>query len=102
MIEVIRETSNFFKHADKDHDAELHVGEIAKTNIFQIGLCIVNYQAFFGEWTDHMKMLYAVATFFSPDGFVGTGQRQQFDASFETIKDMTLASGLTLTFPSLV
>ena len=43
------------------HDAVLHVGDIAKTNILQIGICIVNYRGLFGEWTDHMKLLFSAA-----------------------------------------
>jgi hypothetical protein len=29
--------STFFKHADKDHDATLHVADIAQLNIVQLG-----------------------------------------------------------------
>lgn len=95
LIESIRETSNFFKHADKDHDSELHVAEIAKTNILQLGLCIVNYGAIFGEWTDHMKLLFDVAKLISPDGFVQPDQRIQFDAVFQKFTDITLAELLS-------
>jgi hypothetical protein len=94
VIETIRETSNFFKHADKDPDAELHVGEIALANILQIGLCIVNYHALFGEWTDHMKLLFNFAKVVWPDGFVMPDQRAQFDAMLPKIKNMTLAEFL--------
>ena len=80
LVSVIRETYNFFKHADRDHDAELYVGEIVKTNILQLGLCIVNYGAVFGDWTDHMKLLFNVAKLISPKGFVPTDRRVQFDA----------------------
>jgi hypothetical protein len=95
FIESIRETSNFFKHADKDHDSELYVGEIAKTNILQLGLCIVNYRALFGEWTDHMRLLFNFAKLISPDGFVQLDQRIQFDAVFHKFNDSTLAELLS-------
>jgi hypothetical protein len=90
LLNVIRETSNYFKHADRDHDATLHVGDIAKTNILQIGICIVNYRGLFGEWTDHMKLLFSAAKFVSPDGFVLPDQREKFDAIFLELKHGTL------------
>jgi hypothetical protein len=91
LIQSIRETYNFFKHADKDHDSNLYVGEIAKTNILQLGLCIVNYTSLFGEWTDHMKFLFYVAKVVSPGGFVQQDQRVQFDAVITRFNDITLA-----------
>jgi hypothetical protein len=36
LMAVFRETYNFLKHADKDHDEELHVGSIAESNILQL------------------------------------------------------------------
>ena len=95
MIDGIRETSNFLKHADKDHDSTLHVAEIAKTNIVQLGICIVNYGGLFGTWTDHMKLLFNVAKLVSPGGFVHPDQRVQFDAALPKIKQITLAEYLS-------
>jgi hypothetical protein len=94
VLNIIRETSNYFKHADKDHDETLHVGDIAKTNFLQIGICIANYHGLFGEWTDHMKLLFNVAKLVSPDGFVLPDQREQFDAVLPRIHRMTLAEYL--------
>jgi hypothetical protein len=91
MIASIRETYNFFKHADRDHDANLHVAEIAKTNILQLGLCIANYRSVFGEWTDHMRLLFNIAKFISPDGFVHPDQRALFDVAIKRVDSMTLA-----------
>jgi hypothetical protein len=96
VIATFRETSNFFKHADKDHDATLHVGEVAQGNILQLGICIVNYAALFGEWTDHMKLLFGTAKFVFPDSFVRPDEREQFEVtSFATFKNMTLAEFLS-------
>jgi hypothetical protein len=53
IIATMRETSNFFKHADKDHDAALHVVDVASLNILQLGICIVNYYSLFAHLTDH-------------------------------------------------
>jgi hypothetical protein len=89
MIDSIRETSNFFKHADRDQDANLYVGGIAKTNFLQLGLCIANYRALFGGWTDHMQLLFSIVKFVAPDGFVPQDQRLEFDA-YATKQDMTL------------
>jgi hypothetical protein len=95
LVSGIRETYNFFKHADRDHDAELYVGEIVKTNILQLGLCIVNYGAVFGDWTDHMKLLFNVAKLISPKDFVPTDRRVQFDAAIAKMDDITLADLLS-------
>jgi hypothetical protein len=94
VIAAIRETSNFLKHADKDHDARLHVANIAETNILQIGICIVNYNHLFGEWTDHMKLFFNVAKIFSPASFVADDRRPQFDIALLKIKDLTFAEYL--------
>ncbi|MGB8631317.1 MAG: hypothetical protein WCD69_18350, partial [Xanthobacteraceae bacterium] len=66
VIATIRETSNFFKHADKDHDAALHVVDIALMNILQLSICVVNYAALFGEWTDHMKLAFFIGKVIIP------------------------------------
>lgn len=95
LLAVIRETANFLKHADKDHDAELHVAEIAKMNILQIGICIVNYHGLFGEWTDHMQLIFNFARVVYSDGFVHTDLRLLFDASLLKIENMSLAEYLS-------
>jgi hypothetical protein len=69
----------------------LHVGEIAKMNILQIGICIVNYHGLFSEMTDHMRLLLSVASLVSPDSFVRADGRLQFDAALPKVEDMTLA-----------
>lgn len=91
FIETIRETYNFLKHADKDHDQTLHVGEIATANILQLALCVVNYHGLFGTWTAHMQLIFAAAKFVCPDGFVDPGLRPQFDAMLLKSPTMTLA-----------
>jgi hypothetical protein len=95
VIATIRETSNFFKHADNDHDAALHVVDIALMNVFQLSICVVNYAALFGEWTDHMKLAFFIAKVIHPDGFVRPDEREQFDVGFVTVRSMTLASFLS-------
>ena len=40
VIEAIRETYNFLKHADKDHADRLHVASIARGNILQLALAL--------------------------------------------------------------
>ncbi|MFY9839778.1 MAG: hypothetical protein WAK55_25555 [Xanthobacteraceae bacterium] len=95
VIATIRETSNFFKHADKDHDAALHVVDIALMNILQLSICVVNYAALFGEWTDHMKLAFFIGKVIHPDGFVRPDERERFDAAFVTVQNMNLASFLS-------
>lgn len=79
LIEVFRETYNFLKHADRDHDQTLHVGDIATSNVLQLGVCISNYQRLFSEWTDHMRVGFAIARFVFPHGFVTEDERPAFD-----------------------
>jgi hypothetical protein len=95
VITTIRETSNFFKHADKDHDVSLHVFDITRMNIIQIGICIVNYHGLYGEWTDHMQLLFSVARIVFPDCFVPADQRSQFNGTLSKIENMTLAEYLS-------
>jgi hypothetical protein len=45
LMAVFRETYNFLKHADSDHDEELHVGSIAESNVLQLAVCTANYHA---------------------------------------------------------
>ncbi len=45
LLQVHRETFNFFKHADKDHDAQLHVGNITSLNVLILAVCISNTTA---------------------------------------------------------
>lgn len=94
MLSAYREASNFLKHADKDYDKTLQVGEIVKTNILQLGICIVNYHGLFGEWTDHMKLLFNVAKLVSPYEFAFPHQRGQFDAVLTKFQHMTLGEFL--------
>jgi hypothetical protein len=95
LITSIRETYNFFKHADKDHNSNLYVAEIAKVNFFQLAICIVNYQAIFGEWTDHMKLLFNIAKFISPEIFVPPDLQSWFDeAVVSPMADVTLGEFL--------
>jgi hypothetical protein len=91
VIETVRETYNFLKHADKDHDQTLHVAEIAASNILQLAMCIVNYHSLFGAWTDHMQLLFTVAKFVFPDSLVHSDQRAQFEAMLPKIDNITLA-----------
>jgi hypothetical protein len=79
LIELFRETYNFLKHADRDHDETLHVGDIMTSNVLQLGVCIVNYQRLFSEWTDHMRVGFAIARFVFPDGFISEDERPAFE-----------------------
>ena len=95
VIEAIRETYNFLKHADKDHADRLHVASIARANILHLALCTLNYRELFGGWTDHMKLLFNVAKFVFPDALVHADQRSQFDAILPE-QDFTLAEFLSI------
>ena len=96
LLAVHRETYNFLKHADIDHDQTLHVGDIAMSNVLQLGVCIVNYWGVFDELTDHMKLGFAVARIVFPDGFVLEDQRAEFDAVAFGLKDFTLREFISL------
>jgi hypothetical protein len=88
LIVVFRETYNFLKHADNDHDEELHVGSIAESNILQLAVCTANYYALFGEITDHMRLLFTFAKLVLPEGFVMPDQRAIFDAAVPKLAGM--------------
>jgi len=85
---VLRETYNFLKHADIDHDEELHVGSISESNFLQLAVCIANYHALFGEYTDHMKLLFSFAKLIMPEGFVMPDLREVFDAAVPKLASM--------------
>lgn len=88
LMIVFRETYNFLKHADTDHGETLHVGSIAETNILQLAVACANYHSLFGEWTDHMKLLFNFAKLVSPEGFVMEADRPTFEAVFPKLADM--------------
>jgi hypothetical protein len=88
LIAVFRETYNFLKHANTDHDEMLHVGSIAESNILQLAVACANYHSLFGEWTDHMKLLFNFAKLVMPDGFVLEADRPVFDAVTPKLADM--------------
>jgi hypothetical protein len=69
LLSIHRETFNFLKHADKDYDQELYVGEIAHSNFLQLGVCIANYHAMFGVWTEHMQLFFKLLTILAPGAF---------------------------------
>lgn len=88
LMTVFRETYNFLKHADTDHAETLHVGSIAESNILQLGVACANYHSLFGEWTDHMRLLFNFAKMVMPSGFVAKADRPIFDAAFPKLADM--------------
>lgn len=90
LLDVHRETYNFFKHADKDHDQSLHVGDIAMSNILQLGACIHNFHGLSGEFTDHMRLGSLIARLVFPNGFVSSEHRDLHDASTAALKNFTL------------
>jgi hypothetical protein len=86
LLEVHRETFNFFKHANRDHDQSLHVGDIALSNILQLGVCIYNFVGLFGgEFTDHMKLGAAIARL-----VVNSDQRLAHDEGVAGLANATL------------
>jgi hypothetical protein len=47
---------NYFKHAEKDFDQKLPIGDIMRANILPLSICSANYNELFGEFTAHMWM----------------------------------------------
>lgn len=80
LMTVFRETYNFLKHADADHDEMLHVGSIAESNVLQLAVACANYHSLYGEWTDHMKLMFNFAKLIAPEAFVMETDRSAFDA----------------------
>jgi hypothetical protein len=88
LMAVFRETYNFLKHADKDHDQDLHVGSITESNILQLAVCSANYRALYDELTDHMNLLFTFAKLVMPDAFVSPEQRPVFDSAVPKLATM--------------
>jgi hypothetical protein len=88
VMRLIRETYNYLKHADTDHDEALHVGDIAESNVLQLAICVVNYHALFGEMTNHMSLLFACAQIVLPNGFVMQKDRAGFDLALTPISTL--------------
>jgi hypothetical protein len=89
LAAIFRETYNYLKHADNDHDEPLHVGSIAQSNVIQLGVCVANYHHLFGEWTDHMRLLFTMgAMLVFPDGFVNSKVRAAFDKGVPGLGEM--------------
>ena len=91
LLQIHRETFNFLKHADKDYDQELFVGEIAHSNVLQLGVCISNYHAIYGEWTEHMQVFFRLVSILSPNAFTGPVHDELRDNLMPKIGNMTLA-----------
>jgi hypothetical protein len=90
LLKVYRETFNFLKHADRDHDQSLHVGDIALANVLQLGICIYNFSGLSNEFTDHMRLGSIFAKLVFPNGFVGEDQRAFHDQSVGSLGNFTL------------
>ncbi len=88
-LRVFRETYNFFKHADRDHDKELHVGDIALSNVLQLAACIANYCALFDEFTDHMRAGFVIARLAYPAGFVEKTNRAAFEEAAGPVREFS-------------
>lgn len=91
FMKIFRETSNFLKHADKDHDAELHVGNIVGFNVMMLAVSTANYFRLFDEYTDHMRAFTSFAKLTYPSCFVTEEQRPAFDTSIPAFEHMTPA-----------
>lgn len=58
---------NFFKHADKDHDEEVNIRNIAFLNQFEILFNIEKYKQMFGDMTGHMNIYMGFLAVMHPD-----------------------------------
>jgi hypothetical protein len=90
LLRVHRETFNFLKHADRDHDQTLHVGDITLSNILQLGVGIYNFYSLSNTFTDRMRLGAAFARLAFPDGFVNDDQRAFHDESVSRLGRFTL------------
>jgi hypothetical protein len=89
LFKTIRETYNFFKHADDDHDEVLGVIDIALFNLLQLGTVIVNYHALYGTMTNHMRLFFGFVKLVSPAGFVPEVEKAEADRISRSFIDMT-------------
>ncbi len=91
IFTILRETYNFLKHAAKDHDKELSVYDITYFNALTLGICTVNFNAFFGYWTDHMRLFHSFVSIAMPNGFVPSANGAKFDSNVDVLRAMTPA-----------
>ena len=89
IFRSLRETYNFLKHAEKDHDEELGVYDITYFNAMTLGLCVVNFQSLFGYWTDHMRLFHAFLKIAMPKCFVPAAQRVDLEEAANVLGTMT-------------
>jgi hypothetical protein len=95
LLKVHRETFNFLKHADRDHDQTLHVGDIALSNVLQLGVCIYNFSGLSNEFTDHMRLGVAIARLVFPNSFVNDDQRSSHHQTINGLGEFTLREFLS-------
>jgi hypothetical protein len=78
-----------------DNDQELYVGEIAHSNFLQLGVCIANYHAMFGVWTEHMQLFFKLLTILAPGAFSGPSMEAQMSQLIPKIEKMTIGKFFT-------
>jgi hypothetical protein len=85
-----REIYNFLKHADRDFGTNIPVRDIMTGNVTTLFICISNYAALFGEWTNHMMRFQSFVLALRPE-FIGADfpQRDKFWQSVRGMQTMT-------------
>lgn len=89
LMTILRETYNFFKHADKDHDKKLGVINIAQLNVMELAVCSINFHTLFNCWTEHMRLFHSFASMAVPESFVPPADREAFDNRTSLLRSMT-------------
>lgn len=66
---VLKERYNFFKHADKDHDFEIDITNIQRSNEMELILVMDNYRDLYGLVSRHMLTFQLFFMLMYPDIF---------------------------------
>jgi hypothetical protein len=86
-----REIYNFLKHADRDFGTDMPVKDIMTSNVMTLFICISNYAALFGGWTNHMLRFQSFVFVLRPE-VIGPDfpQRDELLQGIHGIKTMTV------------
>lgn len=109
FLALHRETANFFKHADRDHEDRLGVGEIHEYTVLNLGICIANYWSLYGEWTEHMQLIFEFVKIINPSFLLANEDADEFAARAKMVSHMTPSqffedisqTNLSRTYPNL-
>jgi hypothetical protein len=89
FLTLHRQTANFFKHADRDHEKLLTIGHIHEYTVLNLGVCIANYWSLYEEWTEHMQLIFEFVKIINPSFMLANEDPQEFAERSKIVSHMT-------------